>query len=596
MSLCTRREFLKMSALAACTLVVSSGLTGCNDDDGIAVAFNHGVASGDPLSDRVIIWTRVTPLDLLGAGQKLKVSFQVATDEAFNHVTHSGTTDTGTDRDCTVKIDVVNLAPATRYYYRFRVGHTYSPVGIAKTLPVNVPTQVKMAVFSCAHYSKGYFNAYTAASQIEDLDVTLHLGDYIYEYGMYENDDFEAMIPAYGTENAAAIGRILPADNNTECITLADYRKRYALYRTDAGAQAIHRACPMIPVWDDHEIADNAYASGSLNHDNSEGSYDERVSAALQAYFEWMPVRPITDPKKAYRTFDYGGLVALHMLETRLCGRSKQLDYMDYYTPSFDTAAFTADYTDSSRTMLGAEQLGWLQQSLATSSATWQVLGQQVVMGRMTLPVEILQYVAVLESSATTAEQKAAAMNAVMTSITELTTIKVRILSGDTTVTAEEKARLETTLPYNLDAWDGYFYEREVILGTLRSLDKNLVVLSGDSHNGWANNLKDHSGNRIGVEFAGASVSAPGMEEYLMITTLPQAQQLEAALTLLVEDLEYANLNNRGFLVVTFTASVATAVWNYVNSTASTTYTMLDSRQKTCQVLPGSANRTLISV
>lgn len=593
---CRRREFLKISAIAACSLVVSTGMSGCNDNDGIFVAFNHGVASGDPLSDRFIIWTRITPLEHVAAGKTVKVAFQVATDSAFRQVTHDGTVDTDADRDFTVKIDVQELSPATRYYYRFRVGKTYSAVGIAKALPIGNPSQVKMAVFSCAHYTKGYFNAYSAAAVIEDLDVTLHLGDYMYEYGMYENDDFTAMVPAYGTEDAASIGRTLPTDNNTECITLNDYRKRYALYRSDAGSQAIHRACPMIAVWDDHEIADNAYALGALNHDATEGSYEDRIHAALQAYFEWMPIRPVAEQKKIYRTFDFGSLVSLHMLETRLCGRSKQLDYMDYYTPSFDSAAFTADFTDTTRTMLGSEQLGWLQQSLGSSASTWQVLGQQVVMGKMNLPVEILQYVAVLESAYTSDEQKAAAMSAVTASIGELTQIKVRILMGDPTVTDAEKIRIQTVLPYNLDAWDGYYYEREVLLATIRSLNQNFVVLSGDSHNGWANNLKDTSGNQIGVEFAGASVSAPGMEEYLMITSEAQAQQLEAALTVLVDDLEYANLNNRGFLVVTFTADSATAEWKYVDSTTSAVYSMLDSRQKSYRVLPGAGNRTLVSV
>lgn len=593
----TRREFLKISAIAACSLVISTGLTGCNDEsDAIAVAFNHGVASGDPLSDRVIIWTRITPLENIAPSQSVKVAFQVATDASFKQIIHDGTGITDSDRDFTVKIDVQNLAPATRYHYRFRVGKTYSASGVAKTLPLSDPSQVKLAVFSCSHYAKGYFNAYSAAAAIEDLDVTLHLGDYIYEYGMYENDDMSAMVPAYGTEDAVSIGRALPADNNTECITLSDYRKRYALYRSDAGSQAIHRACPMIAVWDDHEIADNAYAQGAVNHDASEGSYEERVRVALQAYFEWMPIRPTADPKKIYRTFDFGNLLSLHMLETRLCGRSKQLDYMDYYTPSFDAAAFTADFTDSTRTMLGSEQLGWLQQSLGSSAAKWQVLGQQVVMGKMNLPVEILQYVAVLASAYTTDEQKAAAMSAVTASIAELTQIKVRILMGDPTVTDSEKARVQTLLPYNLDAWDGYYYEREVLLATIRSLNHNLVVLSGDSHNGWANNLKDTGGNQIGVEFAGASVSAPGMEEYLMITSQTQAQQLETALTLLVDDLEYANLNNRGFLVVTFTPEAATAEWKYIDTVRSTTYTMLEERQKSYRVLPGAGNRKLIGV
>lgn len=589
----TRREFLKVSAMAACTLVVSTGLSGCGSDESNNVTFNHGVASGDPLSDRVIIWTRVTPTQ--SGTSSIQISYQVATDSAFSHVTNSGSATTTSAQDYTIKIDVQNLSPYTQYYYRFWVGKTYSPVGKAKTLPTSAPQQVKMAVFSCSNYPKGYFNVFSAAAAIADLDVTLHIGDYIYEYGMYVNDDFTAKVPAYATEDAVSIGRALPSDNNTECITLSDYRKRYALYHTDEGTQAIHAACPMIAVWDDHEIANDSYKAGADNHDVTEGSYDDRVAAAIQAYFEWIPIRPVAEVKKIYRSFDFGGLVALHMLETRLCGRDKQLNYADYYTPSFDAAAFTADLTSSSRSMTGSEELSWLQQSLASSSATWQVLGQQILMGKMNLPAEILGSVAVLQSDSATDEQKAAAMSAVTTSISELTVIKGRILAGDSTVTPQEAARVNTALPYNLDAWDGYYYEREVIYASARGLDKNLVVLAGDTHNGWASNLKDASGNQIGVEFATSSVSSPGMEEYLSITSTAMAQQLEAALTILVDDLEYANLNNRGFLVVTFTQSSAEAQWKYVDSITSKTYTLLADREVTYQVLPGSENRKLIS-
>ncbi|MGD9655292.1 MAG: alkaline phosphatase [Sulfuricurvum sp.] len=590
----TRREFLKVSAMAACTLVVSTGLSGCNDDGDINVAFNHGVASGDPLSDRVIIWTRITPEE--SSISSVRVSYQVATDAAFSHITNSGTATANSSQDYTVKIDVQNLLPYTQYYYRFWVGKTYSVTGKAKTLPTASPDQVKMAVFSCSNYPKGYFNVFSAAATIDDLDVTLHIGDYIYEYGMYVNDDFTAKVPAYGTEDAISIGRALPSDNNTECITLNDYRKRYALYHTDSGMQAIHAACPMIAVWDDHEIANDAYKSGAENHDVTEGSYDDRVAAALQAYFEWIPIRPVSEIKKIYRTFDFGGLVSLHMLETRLCGRDKQLNYSDYYTPAFDSAAFVADLTSPARSMIGSEELAWLQGTLATSSATWQVIGQQVLMGKMNLPAEILGSVAVLQSDSASDAEKAAAMSAVNTSITELTQIKVRISMGDPTVTSEEAARVNTVLPYNLDAWDGYYYEREVIYASVRGLDKNLVVLAGDTHNGWASNLKDSSGNQIGVEFATSSVSSPGMEEYLAITSTGMAQQLEAALTILVDDLEYANLNNRGFLVVTFTAEKAEAQWKYVDSISSTTYNLLTDRETTYQVFPGSENRTLVRI
>jgi alkaline phosphatase D len=574
----SRREFLKITALATSTMVISTGLTGCGSSNKSAGSFKHGVASGDPLSDRAIIWTRVTPSS--ERTTSVDVIYQVAADKDFANLVHDGTLNTSSDQDFTVKIDVLNLEAGSTYYYRFIVGENTSLVGRLKTLPTTRPDQVKMAIFSCSNYPNGHFNPYMEASLIEDLDVTLHLGDYIYEYGMYENDDFTTKKPAYATKNAQSIGRVLPENNNTECVTLNDYRLRYALYHTDAGNQAIHQACPMIVVWDDHEVANDTYKDGAQNHDESEGSFAERTQAALQAYFEWLPIRPVDEIKKIYRTFDFGGLVALHMLETRLIARDKQLSYTDYYTPDFDSDAFVADLTNPSRTMLGAEQLGWLQAQLATSSATWQAIGQQVLMGRMNLPVEILSNVAILESSLSTEAMKEEAMAEVMASLSELAAIKTRILQGDTTVTAEERARIETTLPYNLDAWDGYFAEREVILGTAKAYNRNLVVFSGDTHNSWANELKDMHGDKVGVEFAGTSVSSPGMEEYLGISSLEMAMQFEQVIALLVDDLKYCNLNNRGFMLVTFTQEQAISQWYYVDNNNSANYTILAQRSK----------------
>lgn len=574
----SRREFLKITALATSTMVISTGLTGCGSSTKSAGSFNHGVSSGDPLSDRVIIWTRVTPSN--EQATNIDVIYEVSTNKFFTDLVHDGILNTSSEQDFTVKIDVQNLEAGSTYYYRFIVGDNISLIGRMKTLPVVNPGQVKMAVFSCSNYPNGYFNPYTEASLIEDLDVTIHLGDYIYEYGMYENDDFTTKKPAYATKNALVIGRELPENNNTECVSLNDYRLRYALYHTDAGNQAIHKACPMIVVWDDHEVANDTYEGGAENHDESEGSFAERTQAALQAYFEWLPIRPVDEIKKIYRTFDFGGLVALHMLETRLIARDKQLDYADYYTPDFDSAAFTADLTSPSRTMLGSEQLAWLQDQLEMSSATWQVIGQQVLMGRMNLPAEILSNVAILESSLSTEAMKEEAMAEVMISLSELAAIKIRILQGDTTVTAQERARLETALPYNLDAWDGYFAEREAILGTAKEFNRNLVVLSGDTHNSWANELKDMYGDKVGVEFAGTSVSSPGIEEYLGISTQEMAIQFEQIITLLVDDLKYCNLNNRGFMLVTFTQSQALSQWFYVDNNNSTNYSILTDRSK----------------
>lgn len=601
----TRREFLSISAAAACTLVVSTGLSGCGssaDSDQATGTFDHGVASGDPQTDKVIIWTRATPQN---DAQELSVDYEVAEDENFANIVHNGTAVTNAQRDYTVKIDVQNLKAGTPYYYRFKSGSTVSSVGKTKTLPEGSIASVKMAVFTCANYPKGYFNAYSEAAKHDDLDVAVHLGDYIYEYGMFEAD---GVTPAYATENAVAIGRALPENNDTELLTLDDYRKRYALYHTDSGLQALHAHVPFIAVWDDHEVANDAFKSGAENHDPAtEGSFADRKAAALKAYFEWLPIRPASadDESTIYRSFDFGDLVALDMLDTRIIGRDKQLSYADYMVSdgqggvTLDTAAFTAALTDATRTMMGTTQLQWLQQRMATASATWHVLGQQVLMGRMNIPAELLGLLGALEGDLDDAT-KTALLTQLQTTFGELATIKGRMLQSDPTLTPEEIARVTTAAPYNLDAWDGYFYERETVLGTALAAEKNLVVLSGDSHNSWANNLKALNPTtqlpeyQTGVEFAVTSVTSPGLEEYVGLSTTEAAIQFEQLLELLIDDLYYANLNNRGFMTVTFTPSKAEAEWFFVDNIDSETYGMLATRSRKLAVEPGAGNRKLI--
>ena len=601
MNFSTRREFLKISALSACALMISTGLSGCgsddenNDDEKVlaTASFNHGIASGDPLSDKVIIWTRVT-----SSTPSVNVNYEVSTDAAFTNIVHNGVYSTDATKDFTVKIDIQNLTAGTLYYYRFSAHGTTSAVGKMKTLATTSLDTLKMAVFSCANYTNGHFNPYMEASKLSNLDVSLHLGDYIYEYGTYENDDFDAKIPSYATSKASSINREFPSDNNKECLTLNDYRKRYALYHTDKGLQALHQAAPMIAVWDDHEVANDTYKDGAQNHQDDEGVFVDRVEAALQAYFEWIPIRPIDNKKEIYRTFNFGDLVSLNMLETRIFGRDKQLDYGDYFTANGDFLAnnFTTDIGNTSRTMMGTSQLQWLQGEMASSSATWQVLGQQVLMGRMNLPSEILTPISMLDNPTTYGTTKEALLSQINTSLSELATIKARILQGDSTVTDQERARVETVLPYNLDAWDGYYVERETILGTAKAYSKNLVVLAGDTHNSWASDLKDMNGNGIGVEFATTSVSSPGMEDYLSLTTTQQAMQLEGALTLLIDDLKYSNLNNRGFMEVVYTKTEAISNWHYVDSNDLGTYTINRLRAKSLQCKVGEntlSNTTL---
>jgi alkaline phosphatase D len=356
-----RRQFVRSITVGALA-VSAAGLTGCgSDSDAIPVSFLHGVASGDPLSDRVILWTRLT---VASTTAEIPVEWELSGEATFDSIVAKGVAATGSDRDFTVKVDATGLTPGTQYFYRFRAYSDLSPVGKTRTLPGAGVAQVKLAVFSCSNYPAGYFNAYAEAAKRSDFDAALHLGDYIDEYAA----------TGYASANAAALGRVsLPA---TEIISLADYRVRYAQYRTDPDLQALHAAAPMIAVWDDHEIANDTYITGAENHQPAtEGDFAVRKAAALQAYHEWMPTR-VAQADTIYRSFDFGNLLSLHMLDTRIVGREKQLDYANFFkTTGFDGSGFTAAVGSPTRQLLGSAQVSWLQQKMTTSTATWQVLG-----------------------------------------------------------------------------------------------------------------------------------------------------------------------------------------------------------------------------
>ena len=400
----------------------------------------------------------------------------------------------------------------------------------------------------------------------QEVDAIIHLGDYIYEYGK----------DGYATEEAVRLGRTLAADNDKEIIKLDDYRKRYALYHTDNDLQAAHARHPFIVIWDDHELANDAWKEGAENHQANEGNFLDRKLAALQAYFEWMPIRPVsaTDHLNIYRQFDFGSLVQLTMLDTRILARDKQLNYANYMTASgLDIAKFQTDLTSTTRTLMGYTQREWLQKKLAQSTATWNVLGQQVLMAKMLIPAELLLSLSAITSGNVTAETLAK-MNQ---QIIELVTLKVRLKGGDPTLTAAEKARVTTVAPYNLDAWDGYYVEREILYGTLKALNKKVVVLAGDTHNAWSADLHTQTGDFVGVELATSSVSSPGMEKYLSIP-LAQLQQFEMAFTTLIDELNYTNLNQRGYLKVSFTAQQVQADWIFVNNIKEKTYSVDTAR------------------
>lgn len=562
----TRRELIQKSLFGFGALSLSTGFTGCNDSSDresttLQVNFEHGVASGDPLQDRVILWTRLTPND---SSARLQVTWEIALDDQFKQIIKTDKVTTAKAQDFTVKVDATNLKPDQRYFYRFSFGNKVSPVGQTKTLPIN-PSKVSFAVCSCANYPAGYFYVYREMAK-QDVDVVIHLGDYIYEYGQ----------GGYATEDAVKLGRTLAADNNQEIIKLDDYRKRYALYRKDKDLQTLHHRHPFIVIWDDHELANDTWREGAENHQANEGAFFDRKLAALQAYFEWMPIRPISanDHLNIYRQFDFGSLVQLTMLDTRILARDKQLEYTDYITASgMDFQRFQTDLTNQNRTLMGYTQREWLQQKLAQSKATWNVLGQQVLMGKILIPAELLVPLSAVLSGNATQE----VLNQINTMIMELVQLKMRVLQGDPTLTAIEKARLTTVAPYNLDAWDGYYAEREILYGTLKALNKKVVVLAGDTHNAWSSELYSQAGDFVGVELATSSVSSPGIEKYLNIP-VEQLQQFEMAFTTLIDELDYTNLNQRGYLNVSFTATQVQADWIYVDTIKEPQYTVDTNR------------------
>ncbi|HUP12499.1 MAG TPA: alkaline phosphatase D family protein, partial [Niastella sp.] len=393
----SRRKFLRNSAIAATGVaLLPSFITGCHKDDYPKFegqGFKEGVGSFDPSQNRVIFWTRYTPATQEEAVPK--VILDVAMNRDFNNLVVSQSVLVDSNSDNTVFVDVSGLTSNTKYYYRFRneKPKSVSVTGETKTLPAaGQTTAVKMAVVSCANYEAGFFNVYGAVADSE-ADFVLHLGDYI-----YENESGE-----YGT-NPLLKRRYQPAN---ETVTLDDYRKRYRQYRSDKQLQKAHQLKPFICVWDDHEVADDAYKDGAENHQPNEGDFNTRKISAIQVWHEYLPCR-VTDNAKIYRNFEIGNFVNLIMLDTRIVGRDKPLYYEDFVTPSgLNTPQFLAAWQNPQRTILGQEQKAWLIGKINGSTSKWQVLGNQVLMGKYFIPAELLLPIAQVTSGNATPAQLA---------------------------------------------------------------------------------------------------------------------------------------------------------------------------------------------
>jgi alkaline phosphatase D len=563
-----RRKFLEQSAQGVGSLVLSTILVGgCSEvvpkpvpapeprpvDPNTTGPFAHGVASFDPTDSQIILWTRVSPDN--PALAQVALTYEIATDAAFGAVLKTETVNALAADDFTVSIDLSGLTSNTAYFYRFTVEGTTSRsvVGQTRTLPrAGERAEIKIASCSCANFQAGLFTVYEAIAN-SDADVVLHLGDYIYEYGVGQ----------YGTNaSTSSLGR--GHQPTTEILSLDDYRTRFRQYRSDPQLQLAHQKKPFICVWDDHEVANDSWKDGAQNHQDNEGPYAARKANAQKAYHEYIGIRTTADAR-IYRSFTFGDILNLHMLDTRHVGRDRRLDYAPYVNAAreLDASAFQRDWQDPQRTMLGSEQLAWLGQALSSSAATWQVLGQQVLMQKMYIPAELVLDIVQIQQEGASGMVNPETTARIQSKIFALNAIKKRVVANDPSVTPEERARVTNVLPYNLDAWDGYPVERETVYGLAKG--KRLIALAGDTHNAWYGDLTATDRSVVGREVAVPAVTSPGFEGVLGSNAVAIAF-FEDTLTLLIDDLKYANISRKGYTLLTLTTTQAVAEWRYVDS------------------------------
>jgi alkaline phosphatase D len=535
----SRRVALKSSLLGGLAGGLSACATPTKQTPITGASFVHGVASGEPATTGFLIWTRVTlPSGTMGT---VPVDYEIATDSDFASIAARGTTQTDAARDWTVKATLATLTAGQTYYYRFLVGDAVSPTGRSRTLPEGDVDAARFAVLSCSNYAFGFFNVYDAISKRDDLDAVIHLGDYIYEYGT----------DGYGGAVSKQIGR--EHDPVHEIITLSDYRRRHAQYKSDAGSIAMHAAHAMIPIWDDHETSNDSWEDGAENHSLSEGDWDERRSAALRAYYEWMPVRdpvPGEAAEALLRDFQWGDLVTLATLETRLMARSKQLDYAtigaSLATPEGLEKFKTVDLVDPSRELLGRPQAERLSRTMTQSvegGTRWRILANQIIMAEVTAP----NLMPIANSPA----------------IAELEKVipQIRDFIGLTTL----------DIPLNPDAWDGYPAARDRFYKSMSDAGAtDLIVLTGDTHEWWANELSDSAGRPMGVELGTAAVTSPGSSSYFGA----EAPNYSAMLAARNPMVRYHDPFGKGYIDLALDRDGAKAEFVGVDTITSTEYTV----------------------
>lgn len=484
-----------------------------------ARGFTHGVASGEPDSDAMLLWTRYVPA---GDRDEVRLEAQIARDPRFRQVVSTASVRTGAWRDWTAKATVTGLEPGTRYWYRFVAPDgSASPVGRTRTLPVGPVDRFGLGLFSCSNLPVGWFNAYAHAAAREDLDLWLHVGDYMYEYAVAPDDRLVEWI--------AGRRDVFPAHDH-EMVALADYRLRLACYRADPDLQALHRWAPMVALWDDHESANDSWEGGAQNHQPaSEGDWSLRRAASMQAYREWLPVSE--EPWKLYRL---GELGTLYRTESRLLGRTRPPDIGPAFAAGTDAAieAFRdGPWQDPSASMLGLQQEHWLAGALAQRAreSRWQLVGMGTILGRTVMPAELPGWL-----RPDTRPQAAAFFR-----------------------DSVRAARLG--LPMWMDRWDGYPAARARLLAAAQAADADLVMLSGDSHNAWAYSLVQ-DGHPAGVEIAGQSVTSNGIEGNLARDPSDVARAFVAA----NPELAWCDTSRRGYVMLQITPQRLTGEWIFM--------------------------------
>jgi phosphodiesterase/alkaline phosphatase D-like protein len=450
-------------------------------------SFRHGVASGDPQYDRVVIWTRLS-----GATEDRRLEWTVARDPELKSVVASDSVVAAADADFTAQVDVNGLSAATHYWYAFVDPSTgeRSTIGRTRTLGEDVE-HLRFAAVSCAKFNAGYFNAYARIAERNDLDFLLHLGDYIYE---------AAQKPPATQTPGADIGR--PFDPLNECVTLTDYRTRYAQYHSDPDVQAFHAQMPMIGTVDDHEFADGAWRAGSDNHvPERDGPWEERKAAAIRARREWLPQRLVNpdDPTRFFRSVRFGHLADLFMIDTR----SRR-----------DQPVAGDQAHDPSRTQLGHEQKAWLFSDLDGSTARWRLLG-----------------------------------NASVLSQTWTTGIRPELRDGLTWLKMMSKDGGPDP-----DQWDGYPAERSALLSHLEGRDA--IVLSGDVHVGLAIELHERANagrEPIAPEFVTTSITSQNLDDKMKWGYRKGSLPAEREMLEQLPSIKWCDFDSHGYMLVDVT-------------------------------------------